>query len=79
MFTIGALIAIAIGGLIGLILGKLVIAVYRDIVRALDKNKIKGAMAREAYWNNLYEETLCEEMDKMAVKAAKDMSRYDRY
>lgn len=43
-----------------------------------DKERMKIAMQREAYLNDLYEEALNEEMDDLANRAAKQMYSYGR-
>jgi acid phosphatase family membrane protein YuiD len=67
-----------LGGAIGMILGKGIVYLIRSFIVASDKSKIRTAMAREAYLNNLYEECLFEEQDRLARKAAREMSYYDR-
>lgn len=76
-YTISVLCLI-VGGAIGLMIAKLITFIIRSIVRASHKSKIKYVMAREAYINDLYEECLYEHQDKLARKAAKEMSYYDR-
>ena len=78
MIYIVIMSALLIGGALGLALGNGVIWIIRSIMRASDKSRIQAAMAREAYLNDIYEECLYEEQDKLARKAAKEMSYYDR-
>lgn len=67
-----------LGGAIGLMIARAIMYVIRWLVRASDKSRIKAAMAREAYLNDLYDECLYEHQDRLARKAAEKMSFYDR-
>lgn len=62
----------------GIALGKIGSYCIRQLIRASDKNKIKAAMQREAYLNQLYEENLYEEMDRLARQAESEMYRASR-
>ena len=73
-----AFISLAIGGMLGIILGKGVASLFRAIIRATDKAKMQTAMMNATYLNDLYEECLYERQDRLAKKAAKEMSYYDR-
>lgn len=70
------LIAITIAS--GLAFGRIGSQTIRYLIRASDKSKMKAAIKREAYLNQLYEESLFEEMDKIAIKAAKKMDQVNR-
>ena len=59
----------------GITLGKIGSYCIRQLIRASDKNKIKAAMRREAYLNQLYEENLYEEMDRLARQTEAEMYR----
>lgn len=77
--TFFAILCIAGGSIAGVILAGLVMDLWRWMVRDTDKNRIKTAMMKEDYYNQLYEECLTEEMDKKAEQAAKEMRHYDYY
>ena len=78
MYTIIWLFFVAIIVASGLSLGHVTVGILRRIRRASDKNKIRAAMDREAYYNQLYEEALYEEMDDIATQAASDMLRAEK-
>lgn len=72
-----AMLSLMVGGAIGIMLGKGIASLIRAMIRATDKNKVKTTMLREAYFNDLYEECLYENQDRLAKKAAREMSQYD--
>ena len=73
-----ALTAIIIGGLVGFVLAQVILALWRWMIRDTEKTRIKAAMLEEEYYNELYDEVLTEDIDKLARKAAKDMSKVRR-
>ena len=78
MFNAHSFMAIFVGGIVGFVIAKLLIWLYYWMVRDTDKNRVKTAILKEQYYNDLYEEALSEEMDELAEKAARDMSRAGR-
>ena len=70
-----AIVAVVVGGMIGLMIAKMITPIMCNIIRATDKRRIKTAMTREAYLNQLYEEALCEDVDRMTKKTARKMAR----
>lgn len=77
-FLIITFLGLAVGGAVGMVLGKSIASLFRSMIRTTDKCKIQTAMLREKYLNDLYEECLYEKQDRLARKAAKEMSYYDR-
>ena len=77
-FYIIAIFGLAIGGTVGLILGKGIASLIRSLIRSADKARVQTAMMEESYFNNLYEECLYDEQDRLAKRAAREMSYYDR-
>ena len=75
MNPILALLAIAVGTVVGLIGAHYVFCLYRFIVRSSDKTKIKTQMLNEAYYNQLYEEALLEDINKIAKRTHRKMSK----
>lgn len=70
---------IVIGGaVIGLIGAEIFLRIYYAVIRSTDKSRMKAAIAREAYLNRLYEESMYEQMDKMANQYAKQMEQVRR-
>ncbi|MBR2766838.1 hypothetical protein IKD67_02015 [Candidatus Saccharibacteria bacterium] len=76
-FYIVSFLALVIGGAIGIVLGKGIASLIRSVIRATDKCRLQTAMLREKYLNDLYEECIYEKQDRLARKAAKEMSQYD--
>ena len=66
-----AIVAVVVGGAVGLMIAKMIIPIMCNIIRATDKRRIKTAMTREAYLNQLYEEALYEDVDRMTKKTAR--------
>ena len=75
LFWILVIVYLAIIILGGYALSKSPNTPVKMIMRASDKRKMKDAMQREAYYNQLYEECLYDEMDDMAIRAAKEMMK----
>ena len=67
--------SLLVGAVAGLLLAHYLVIAYRKIARASDKRKIKIAMLREQYYNDLYTDVLTEDVNKIAKKAHRRMSK----
>ena len=75
MVALFSILAILVGAVVGLVGAHILLSLYRSIVRSSDKRKIKTKMLQEAYYNDLYEEALTEDIDKLAQRAHRKMSK----
>ena len=75
MNTMIAILAITIGGIAGLFAAHYLAMLIRFVMRESDRKKVKAAMLRESYINQLYEENLLEDINRAAHKASKKMNR----
>lgn len=78
LFWIGVIAYLALMMLGGYAISRSPNTPVKMMMRASDKRKMKDAIRREAYYNQLYEECLYDEMDDMAIRAAKEMMKRDK-
>ena len=78
MFYLVIFLGLTVGCALGVLLARVLKGLFWEIKRASDKQRIKLEMREDAYQNQLFEECICEEMDDLARRAAREMDKVRR-